>query len=185
VLIVVARDRPGLFSSVSGALALNGVNVLAAQIYTRNDGVALEAFRVEGAFDRHIDDERWSRVEADLGSALAGELSLDVRLEEKRGVYASPSKGKREPPRVVVDNSVSDFYTVVEVHATDRVGLLYAITRALADLSLDIHTAKVATYAEDVVDVFYVRDANGQPVADAQQRLQIERNVLERITGSI
>lgn len=180
-LVVVARDRPGLFSKVSGALALNGINVLAAQIFTRGDGVALEAFRVEGAHDHEIDPERWARVEANLQRALAGRISLDLRLAEKRETYDRPSKGKREPARVVVDNRVSDFYTVVEVHATDRVGLLYAITRALADMELDIHAAKVATYADDIVDVFYVRDVDGQKVTDPEHMREIERTVLMRI----
>ena len=180
-LIVVARDRPGLFSKAAGALALNGMNVLAAQIFTRADGIALEAFRVEGTHEREIEPDRWARVEANLARALAGRISLDLRLAEKRDAYERPSKGKREPPRVVVDNRVSDFYTVVEVHATDRVGLLYAITRALADMELDIQSAKVATYADDVVDVFYVRDVDGQKVTDPEHMREIERTVLMRI----
>jgi [protein-PII] uridylyltransferase len=180
-LIVVARDRPGLFSKAAGALALNGINVLAAQIFTRADGIALEAFRVEGTHEREIEPDRWARVEANLARALAGRISLDLRLAEKRDAYERPSKGKREPPRVVVDNRVSDFYTVVEVHATDRVGLLYAITRALADMELDIQSAKVATYADDVVDVFYVRDVDGQKVTDPEHMREIERTVLMRI----
>ncbi|HJR18278.1 MAG TPA: [protein-PII] uridylyltransferase [Actinomycetota bacterium] len=180
-LIVVARDRPGLFSKAAGAIALNGINVLAAQIFTRADGLALEAFRVEGAHEPEIEADRWGRVEANLARALAGRISLDLRLAEKRDAYERPSKGKREPPRVVVDNRVSDFYTVVEVHATDRVGLLYGITRALADMELDIHAAKVATYADDVVDVFYVRDVDGQKVTDPEHMREIERTVLMRI----
>ncbi|MEX2557594.1 MAG: [protein-PII] uridylyltransferase [Actinomycetota bacterium] len=180
-LIVVARDRPGLFSKAAGALALNGINVLAAQIFTRADGIALEAFRVEGTHEREVEPDRWARVEANLGRALAGRISLDLRLAEKRDAYERPSKGKREPPRVVVDNRVSDFYTVVEVHATDRMGLLYAITRALADMELDIQSAKVATYADDVVDVFYVRDVDGQKVTDPEHMREIERTVLMRI----
>lgn len=180
-IIVVARDRPGLFSKASGALALNGINVLAAQIFTRADGVALEAFRVEGTHEREVEPDRWARVEANLARALAGRISLDLRLAEKRDAYERPSKGKREPPRVVVDNRVSDFYTVVEVHATDRVGLLYAITRALADMELDIQSAKVATYADDIVDVFYVRDVDGQKVTDLEHMREIERTVLMRI----
>jgi [protein-PII] uridylyltransferase len=180
-LIVVARDRPGLFSKVSGALALNGINVLSAQIFTRDDGVALEAFRVQGSHERDVDSARWERVAADAQRALAGKISLDVRLAEKRDAYARPSKGKREPTKVIVDNKVSDFYTVVEVHATDRIGLLYAITRALADMELDIHAAKVATYADDVVDVFYVRDVEGQKATDPEHMREIERTVLLRI----
>jgi [protein-PII] uridylyltransferase len=180
-LDIVAPDRPGLFSKVAGGLALNGINVLAAQIFTRADGAALEVFRVTGAYEDEVDAERWDRVRADIGAAIAGTLSLDERLAQKREVYARPSKGKREPARVIVENDASDFFTLVEVHATDRVGLLYAITDALSDLELDIHSARIATYAEDVVDVFYVRDVVGQKITEAGKIEEIERTVLARV----
>ncbi len=180
-LDVVAPDRPGLFSKVAGGLALNGINVLSAQIFTRGDGAALEVFRVSGAHEDEVDPGRWDRVRSDISAAITDRLSLDERLAQKREVYTRPSKGKRESPRVLVENAASDFFTVVEVHATDRVGLLYAITDALADLELDIHSARVATYGEDVVDVFYVRDVVAQKITDPKRIREIERVVLERI----
>jgi [protein-PII] uridylyltransferase len=178
---VAAPDRPGLFSNVAGALALNGINVLSGQVFTRKDGTALEVFRVTGTHEDEIDPSRWERVRSDVAPVLAGDRSLDDRITAKRDAYTRPSKGKREEPRVLVENRASDFYTVVEVHATDRVGLLYAITDALASLGLDIHSAKVATYAEDVVDVFYIRDGGGQKVTEPEKIRRIERTVLARI----
>ena len=59
---------------------------------------------------------------------------------------------------MVVDNHASRDATVVEVHAVDAIGVLYRITRALAELDLDIVSAKVQTLGERVVDAFYVRD---------------------------
>lgn len=177
--VVVARDRPGLFSKISGSLALHGLNIVGADVYTREDGVALEIFRLEALGD---EERRFERVVSDARKALRGRLSLDVRLAEKRRDYSWRSlKGKQEPPRVVVDNRSSDFYSVIEVHAPDRVGLLYTITRALADLELDIHQAKIATYGHDVVDVFYVRDLDGQKATDAEHMAEIERTILHRI----
>jgi [protein-PII] uridylyltransferase len=175
-VMVVAPDRPGLFSKVAGVLALHGLNVLTAQIFTRSDGVGLEVFRVSGT------GERFDRVAQDVDKALRGRISLDVRLDEKRQQYASRiAKGARKPPFVRVDNATSDFYTVIEVHAEDRIGLLYAITRALADLELDVHLAKIATYGEDVVDAFYVRDLEGQKVADPEHVREIERTILHKL----
>lgn len=179
-VLVSARDRPGLFSKVSGSLALHGLNVLAAEIYTRADGVALEVFRVEALGH---EEHRFERVAEDARLALLGRLALDARLAEKQRDYAGRfGKGKKEAPQVVVDNRVSDFYTVIEVHATDRIGLLFTITRALADMELDIHLAKVSTYAEDVVDVFYVRDLDGQKVEDEKYLDEIRRTILHRLT---
>jgi [protein-PII] uridylyltransferase len=175
-VMVVAPDRPGLFSKVSGVLALHGLNVLTAQIFTRADGVGLEVFRVTGT------GERFDRVAEDIEKALRGRIALDVRLHEKRQQYAGRvAKGAREAPRVTVDNGISDFHTVIEVHAADRVGLLYAITRALADLELDVHLAKVATYGEDVIDVFYVRDLDGQKVSEPEHVWEIERSILHKL----
>jgi [protein-PII] uridylyltransferase len=176
---IAARDRAGLFSKIAGALALHGLNVLGAQIYTREDGVALDVFRVEALAD---EENRFQRMLEDLKKALRGRISLDVRLAEKRRDYAARlSRSSRREPEVVIDNLASDFYTVIEVHAGDRIGLLYDITRALSDLELDVHLAKVSTYADDVVDVFYVRDQDRQKIGDEEFLREIERTILYRL----
>jgi [protein-PII] uridylyltransferase len=173
---VVAQDKPGLFSKVSGTFALNGLNILSAQIFTRQDRVALEIFGVAGP------GGKFEKLKQDIVKALRGKISLDLRLAQKRSDYAGRvSRGKQETPQVRIDNGSSDFYTVIEVHAPDRVGLLYAITRALTELELDIYLAKVATYAEDVVDVFYVRDLEGQKVTEPEHIREIERLILHRL----
>ncbi|MGH2718988.1 MAG: ACT domain-containing protein [Actinomycetota bacterium] len=174
--LAVTKDRPGLFFKVSGALALHGFNVLGAELYTREDGLALEVFRLEALGD---EEHRLDRVREDLRKVLAGRLSLDMRLAQKRQDYRSQTgKGNQAPPRVVIDNEASDFYTLIEVHAEDRIGLLYAITKALADLLLDIHKAKVSTYGHDVVDVFYVRDLEGGRIVDPEHVAEVEASLL-------
>ena len=80
-----------------------------------------------------------------------------------------------------MDNDASDFFTVVEVGAPDRLGLLFDVTSALAELHLDVHLAKVATYGVRVVDAFYVRDALGRKVVEPRQVDEIEQAVRSRI----
>ena len=179
-LTVVARDRPGLLSRIAGSLALSGLSILTAQAFTTEDGVALDLFEVEGAFAGDVDEERWRRFRSTLRHALEGRLSLDYRVREKRGHYGKPRAGV--PVEVTVDNEASDFFTVIEVGAADRVGLLFDITRTLADLQLDVHFAKVATYAERVVDAFYVRDVLGRRVEDAEHVREIERAITASLT---
>jgi [protein-PII] uridylyltransferase len=174
-LTVVARDRPGLLSRIAGSLALSGLSILTAQAFTTEDGVALDLFEVEGAFAGDVDEERWRRFRSTLRHALEGRLSLEYRVREKRGHYGKPRAGV--PVEVTVDNEASDFFTVIEVGAADRVGLLFDITRTLADLQLDVHFAKVATYAERVVDAFYVRDILGRKVEDQEHAREIERAI--------
>jgi [protein-PII] uridylyltransferase len=75
---------------------------------------------------------------------------------------------------VAVDNAASDFFTVIEVGAPDRIGLLYDITRTLSDMGLDVHLAKVATYTDRVIDAFYVRDPVGRKLEETEQRVAVE-----------
>jgi len=82
---------------------------------------------------------------------------------------------------VRVDNDASDFSTVIEVGAPDRMGLLYDITRAFSALDLGVHLAKVATFDGRVVDAFYVRDELGRKVTEPERLAHVERALLERL----
>ena len=180
-LTVVTGDRPGLFSRVAGVLALHGLAVLDAAVTSR-DGNALEVFRVESSFGPTIS---WERVVADLELVLDGRLALQARLAERARVYAPRSRPVpvQAPPRVVVDNGASRDATVVEVHAPDSIGVLYRITRALAELDLDIVSAKVQTLGDRVVDAFYIRDTMGRKVEDPALLVEIERALLHELAS--
>jgi [protein-PII] uridylyltransferase len=168
VLTVVAADRPGLLSLIAGALTLVGLSVLSAQVFTTEDGAAVDVFEVEGAFEPEVTEERWRELRTILRKAIEGRLALDHRVEAKRRQYPPPRHGF--PVEVKVHPDASDFFTVVEVGAADRIGLLFDITRTFAELRLDVHLAKVATYGARVVDAFYVRDALGRKLDEEQAR---------------
>ena len=172
-LAVAAADRAGLLSMIAGALTLAGLSILTAQVFTTEDGVAVDLFEVEGAFEADVGQDRWREVRGTLRRAVEGRLSLDHRVHAKRAHYPGPRQDV--PVRVTIDNDASDFFTVVEVGAPDRLGLLFDVTRALAELQLDVHLAKVATYGVRVVDAFYVRDALGRRVEDPSQIAEIEQ----------
>ncbi len=182
---VAAPDRPGLFSKVAGTLTLHGLDVLSARAWSGDDGLALEEFHVQPVFGTPPD---WSEVEADLRKVLEGRLSLEASVADRARRYADrprpPGSVSAVPARtsVTVDNRASASATVVEVRAPDRVGTLYRITRALADLHLDIRHAKVATLGHEVVDSFYVADANGSKVVDDAHAREIERAVLVELS---
>ncbi len=163
---VVGPDRPGLFCGVAGVLALHGLDVLAARAWSSDDGMALEHFHVEPANGREPD---WRAVEADMVRALDGAISLEARLADRARQYAGRIGVLAATPartQVTVHTDASATATVVDVRAPDRIGTLYRITRCLADLGLDIRSAKVATVGHEVVDAFYVVDAGGAKVAD-------------------
>ncbi len=165
---VVAPDRPGLFCHVAGVLALHGLDVLSARAWSSGDGLALEHFHVETAFGR---EPAWATVETDIVRSLDGTVSLETRLADRARQYAGRAGVLAATPartHILVDNDASATATVVEVRAPDRIGTLYRITRVLADLGLDIRSAKIVTVGHEVVDAFYVVDAGGAKVAEVR-----------------
>ncbi|MBI3647633.1 MAG: hypothetical protein HY240_02570 [Actinobacteria bacterium] len=178
-LLVVAADRPGLLSWIAGCLALEGLSILTAQVFTTEDGAAVDLFEVEGVFEPEVREETWRQLRTLLRKAIEGRLSLGHQVAEKRRHYPSPKR--LVPVTVAVDNDASDFFTVVEVGAADRIGLLYDITRTLSDLELDVHLARIATYADRVVDAFYVRDGVGRKVTGPEDVARIEGAMRERL----
>lgn len=184
-VLFVARDRPGLFSDIAGVLALNNINILSAHIYTWLDSTAVDVFRVSGPLDPLHSDEVWNKAKRDLSSTFSGKLDLSSRLEEKSnfGLFY-PSRRSSQPCEVRIDNDSSDFFTLVEIFADDRVGLLYLITHTLFQFNLDISIAKIATRGDQIADVFYVRDLEGQKVQDQAQVDQIRTTLIQRLKKS-
>jgi [protein-PII] uridylyltransferase len=162
-----------LLQAISGTLAVHNVEVLNGVAYTRADGVAIEVMHIGDALGHEIDERRWARVLDAVPRALAGEFSIDERLAETRATYHAVPLVPF-PTAVLVDNDGSERYSIVEVRAADRLGLLYAITSAMHELALDIHLAKVDTLGGEVVDAFYVLRQNGRRIEEPDE---IERLV--------
>jgi [protein-PII] uridylyltransferase len=169
-VLVVARDRAGLLSWIAGSLALAGMSILTANVFTTDDGVAADLFEVVGVWEPEVPERRWREFRGMLRRAVDGSISLERRVDEKRRWYPAPRVPT--PVTVTVDNEASDFSTVIEVGAPDRLGLLYDITRTFAELGIDVHLAKVATYEGRVIDSFYVRDTLGPKLSDDLDTLE-------------
>ena len=179
-LTIVTGDRPGILQAVAGSLAVHNVNVLGGTAYTRDDGVAIDVMHVGDARGLGIDEQRWERIFDSMSSALVGEFPIESRLEAARASYGAEPAALL-PTTVDIDNASSDEYSIVEVHAADRLGLLYTITTALRDMSLDIHMAKVNTFGNEIVDAFYVRRENGRRIEASDE---IER-LVARVTAAV
>ncbi len=179
-ITVVAPDRVGLFSRVAGALALRGIAVIAADAASTDEGMAADLFRCHAPSDQDVD---WGEVAAHVRRAVDGRLAIEARMAERAGGRRrSPAATRRRAvPRIRFDNQASEDSTIIEVHAPDGVGVLYRITRALADLDLDIRLAKVVTLGDEVVDVFYVRTA-GRKVTDRDHLREAERAITHQLT---
>ena len=179
-LLVVTPDRPALLALVAGAMAVGGISILSAQVFTTDDRVAADLFEVQGAFEPEITEERWRSFRTTLRRGIEGAISIDRKVQDARRYY--PASTVDTPVTVRVDNEASDFSTVIEVGAPDRMGLLYDITRAFSSVDLDVHLAKVATFDGRVVDAFYVRDELGRKVTGEDRLTEIDRALRDHLS---
>lgn len=181
-LIFVSMDRPGLFADIAGVLALQHINIFGAQIYTWRDGTALDIFHVTPPADPLDFEARWNRVRKGLQKTFSGEWSLPELLKEKMssGILCPPHPVLR-PLTININNQSSDFFTLIEIAAQDRLGVLYTITRTLFELGLDIRLARIFTQGDQVADVFYVRDIEGQKVEGEARILEVQQTLYQRL----
>ena len=179
--IICTRDKTGLFAQISGAFAANGINILSARINTREDGIALDIFDVnDGQGNAVQDDYKWNQFHTHLKGILSGEVDVGKLVAERR--RPSPLGEKRVPrvpAQVIIDNDVSEHYTVIDVYAHDRIGLLYDIARTITSLGLTIDFSKIGTKVDQAVDVFYVKDLNGAKILDEDKLEEIRGALLE------
>ena len=176
-LTVIDADRAGLFSRVTGVLALHGLAVLEANIATI-DGRALEVLTVESSFGPTF---AWGPVEEDLHLALDGRLALKARLADRAATYRRPTRVRPAAARVEFHLDDSSTATIVEVHAPDSIGVLHRITDAIASLDLDISRARVQTLTDEVVDSFYVQSPGGGKI-DQRLRDELRRAILHSVS---
>jgi len=175
-ITLCAKDRPGLFSKIAGVMTLNSIDILDVQAFTWKNGTVLDIFTVKPPPDTLFEEERWERARKHLDGALSGVLNLSKALENK--IFSGrPTRvrGAKRPVRIKVDNASSSFFTLIEVFTDDFPGLLYVVSNAIFQCGLDIGVAKISTKVDQVVDVFYVRDMEGQKVDSQEQEASIRK----------
>ncbi|MEM6488135.1 MAG: [protein-PII] uridylyltransferase [Pseudomonadota bacterium] len=173
-------DHPGLFSRMAGAFAIAGANVVDARSYTTNDGMTCAMFWVQDSEGAPYEQARLPRLARTIERTLAGEVVAREAIAERQRDRAR-ERPFTVPTQVVFDNEASELYTVIEVNARDRLGLLHALARGLAQQSVNIFTAIIATYGERAVDVFYVKDVFGLKISSAAK----QRTIAEALRAAI
>ncbi len=182
-ITVLAQDHPRLLSIVAGACAAAGANIVDAQIFTTWDGRALDTILIGREFERDEDELRRaasvSRVIEDVlsGKAYVPDI-IAKRTKPRRG-----SKVFRIEPRCEINNQLSQHFSVIEVEGLDRPGLLWELTGALSDLSLDIASAHITTFGEKIIDSFYVTDLVGHKITDPSRQARIRNRITAILSG--
>ena len=125
---------------------------------------------------------RMEKVGTAIVSALKGELSIEVFMEQNRRVsFRSQKPIRRNRTEVKIDNETSDHFTVIDVFADDKQGLLHEIAKTLYDIELSVHSARIGTRLDQVVDVFHVTQRNGNKVEDAATCESIQARLQEQV----
>ncbi|WP_129125854.1 [protein-PII] uridylyltransferase [Geomonas oryzae] len=182
---VCTYDVPGLFSMITGVMAANGMNILGAQIHTNTNEKVLDILQVNSPQGFVITEEnRWARFESDLRQVLEGKVRVGQLVAKRHRPSILTEKAKPTmPARVEIDNEVSSDYTVIDIYAHDKVGLLYSITSTLTRLGLYIGVSKISTKVDQVADVFYVKDIFGHKISDPAKLEEIRKELLEAVDG--
>ena len=174
-------DHPGIFSRLAGALALVGANVVDARSYTSKDGFATAAFWIQDGDGSPYNQARFLRLRRMIEKTLSGEVITREAIKE-RDKFKKREKAFKVPTSITFDNEGSEIYTIIEVDTRDRPGLLFDLTRTLANMNVYIASAVIATYGEQVVDSFYVKDMFGLKFHSESKQKKLEQNLRQAIT---
>ncbi|SDO27466.1 UTP--GlnB (protein PII) uridylyltransferase, GlnD [Lutimaribacter pacificus] len=173
-------DHPGIFSRLAGALALVGANVVDARTYTSKDGYATAVFWIQDGDGSPYEEERLPRLRQMIHKTLKGEIKATEAIRS-RDKIKKRERAFRVPTSITFDNEGSEIYTIIEVDTRDRPGLLFDLTRTLANNNVYIASAVIATYGEQVVDTFYVKDMFGLKFHAPAKQKTLEKKLREAI----
>jgi [protein-PII] uridylyltransferase len=182
---VITYDNltPGIFSKIVGVMTAQELQILDAQIITRDDGAVVGAFKVSTTDHAYVPPGAcWASVAATIVRVLKGEEKLDQLMsQDTRLLSVRLLPTIRQVTEVEIDNETSDRSTIIDVFADETQGLLYAITRSIFQLGLSVHAARVSLRQElnQVAGVFYVTDEDGTKIKD-HARLEAIRSTIKQ-----
>jgi [protein-PII] uridylyltransferase len=180
---VIARDAPFALSRFCAVLSANDADIFDANVFTRDDGLIIDRFRVtDSGTKQGLEQRRCEKIAGDLRLVMEGALDIGNLFREH------DKKWKRRPrtpanPSVTTDVRFEENprYTIIDVYAPDSAGFLYRVTETMSDLGLDIFFAKIATRVDGIVDAFYTLDRSGKKVTDPGARERIRESILATI----
>ncbi|MBC6407519.1 MAG: [protein-PII] uridylyltransferase [Rhodobacteraceae bacterium] len=177
----VMADYPGIFARLAGALALVGANVVDARSYITKDGFVTNTYWIQDADGNPYKASRLHRLTRMISHTLKGDLVATEELKSRDKVKKR-ERAFNVPTHVSFDNEGSDIYTIIEVDTRDRPGLLYDLARTLAHANVNVANAVIATYGEQAVDVFYVKDMFGLKYHSKSKQKSLEAKLRQAIT---
>ncbi len=167
----IAPDAPFALSHCCAVLTANDANIFDAHIFTRNDGIIIDKFRVVSLITSSaLTEQQCTRIQSDLREVFVAGMDVRHLLERHRLKWKRRSHAHN--PNIKFDVEFEDHprFTIIDVYAADKIGFLHKVTETISNLGLDISFAKIATRVDGIVDSFYVLDRFGRKIEDGQQK---------------
>ena len=181
-LLVIAPDHHGLFSLISGLVSASGYDVVNAKIITRSDGYALDTFFIQNKNRQPIIEEHSKKkLLKIISQGLEGNFNVEKALNKRWEEIPARFRAIKAPTRVIIDNNMSDEYSILEIKCKNAPGVLYRITKVITSLGLQINTANVSTYGDRVVDIFYIKDAFGSKIDNNKSMDKVKMSILKTL----
>ncbi|MHB1021442.1 MAG: [protein-PII] uridylyltransferase [Acidobacteriaceae bacterium] len=182
-ITLVTPDRPMLFSTMAGALAALGMDIVTADAFSNDQGVVVDSFRFTDRFQTlELNPDEHGRFIETVRNVMTGVMPLGKLLE------ARSRSGKRKAAKTSVktqiefDNLSSSHSTLLQVVAQDTQGLLYALSHTIADLGCNVEVALIDTEGEMAIDVFYLTHANEK--LDETMQSQLRESLMQAIASN-
>jgi len=173
-MAVLAKDQPGLFSSLCGGLASFGMSIVKAEAFSNAAGCAVDVIRFSDPMRTlELNPDEMKRLQWTMQCVVRG--SIDVRdLLKRRRQTRLPSSGAKILPHVRFNNEASDASTLIDFTGEDRPGLLYDLASALSARGCNIEVVMIDTEAHRAIDVFYITQEGGKLAEATQEGLREE-----------
>ncbi len=162
-LTIITKDEKGLLSKICGSISVSDCNIHDASIFTRKDGIIIDTFKItDFVTHKPLTEDHFEALAETISRVLLQNFNLEKAFEEHREKWRRLDKKNVIPIDVEVKFEDHPTYTIVDIHASDRIGLLYLITKKLTELGLNIYFAKIGTKLNGAFDSFYILDENFQ-----------------------
>lgn len=176
-VVVYVRDQKDLFARICGWFDSRNLSIMDAKIHTTRHGYALDTFLITDHGRTPHYRELLTLVEYELAKWIAAAPELPA---PSKGRLSRHSRHFPVSPAVALQPDERGRMFLLNVTATDRIGLLYAIARVLAAHGISVHTAKINTLGERVEDVFLIE---GESLASTRGQLQLESDLLAALAA--
>jgi len=178
----ITHDDRGILSKLCGVLTANDANIHDAQVFTRQDGLIIDKFRVSDFISHsEISGEVCDKITRDIQEVIADRIDIAHLIEHHRIRWKRRLKSFNPNTRRDVIFKDHPRYTLMDVYAPDTFGFLYRITETISQLKLNIALAKIATRVDGIVDSFYILNDHGEKLKTSAEKKFVRKEILAAI----